>query len=628
MTLLGVVNKLRQYIITASRMTPRQIAWRTRRLILHRWWRVRKHSLPSCRTDEILGAGLPVFGRTPQTESLQPVIERAEAICQGRLSFLNQTLTFDGGLPDWSASPDGDPLWTFNLHYFDYAYSLLWAYRATGQPRYLSCLIRLVNDWIESNPFWTPIAWNVYPLSKRLIAWTTLLGHLRDDATFQEGCLDRLVSSLCQQARFLAHNLEYDVDNNHLITNARALIWAGVYLAGHPQAHRWYDKGRALLERQANRQVLADGGHWERSSSYHLAVLQDFLETTLLKQQADKDASDGVVRAISKMYDFLLGIVRPDGSLPLLNDSVVGYPVPVCDILAVGAVLLNRPDLKAIIKERPGEYLDWLLGEKGRRAFEAIPCQKAGLKSLGLPQTGYYVLSSNHNHHSHYLVFDCGPIGPRHSPAHAHADTLSLELWAYNQAMIIDPGVYEYQTGKWRDYFRSTAAHNTVTVDGQDQSVFWGSFRVAEMARAELVQWETNDEYDYVEGRHNGYTRFKNPVIHQRSIRYLKPNQWIVIDTLQSHGGSAHRYDLWFHLTPAECSLDVRTNICRALFPSGVSLSIHPEHPVGTKAGIQEGWISYSWKQKVSAPVVRYHLVSSEPRVIFKTTLITSLVRE
>ena len=551
------------------------------------------------------------------------ISERAQAICQGQFVFLNQSLHFGCGLPDWFATPDGDRLWTYNLHYFDYAYDLMWAYKVTEESQYLNCLIAFINDWIDKNPFWRPIPWNPYPLSKRLIVWTTLLGHLKDDSVFRNQCLERMLASICQQADFLAHNPEYDIGNNHLITNARALIWAGIYLGGNSPAQKWLEKGLSLLRQEIGKQILSDGGHYERSASYHLVVLQDLLETALLMQKANLSGPDYLGQTISKMYDFLTAIVKPDGDLPMLNDSVPGYPVSVSDMLAVGAVYLERPELKRQVKEKPGEYLDWLLGQDGRRAFEAIPDYSSPVASESFPQSGYYVLRSNAESEN-YLIFDCGPIGPRHSPGHGHADTLSFELAAYGQTLIVDPGVYEYMESEWRDYFRGTAAHNTVTVDEQDQSVFWSSFRVAEMAQARLLWWEKNEAYDEVEGEHDGYTRLTSPVVHRRRIRYLKPDRWVITDTLESDGHKAHRYDLWFHLTPSQCSLDESTNTCRVYFSNDVTLNVIAEHPNGSHASIQSGWLSYTWKQKIAAPVLQYSLVSSEPITVFKTTLIVS----
>lgn len=615
-------REVAQYATAISRMKPWQIVWRLKQAFLQHWWQVRSHSFPSHFDADLLEANPPTFGSIPYPDLMKQIIERAEAICDGQFAFLNQPLCFEDDLPDWSATPDGDRLWNYTLHYFEYAYDLLWAYKVTEQSKYLKCLITLINDWIDKNPFWKPIPWNPYPLSKRLIVWTTLLGHLKDDPVFQERCLGNLSASIFQQANFLAHNPEYDIANNHLITNARALIWVGVYFRAAPQARKWLEKGLALLKREVASQVLADGGHNERSTSYQLLVLQDLLETALLMEKAELPVPSYLTQAISRMYDFLTAVVKPDGTLPMLNDSVPGYPVPVSDILAVGAVYLERPALKGLVKEKPGVCFDWLLGQAGREIFEAMPDLAVPVESCALAQSGYYVLRSPEC--DSYLIFDCGPIGPRHSPGHGHADTLSFELAAYGQTLVIDPGVYEYMESQWRDYFRGTAAHNTVTVDRQDQSVFWSSFRVAEMARARFIRWETNDVYDEVEGEHDGYTRLKSPVVHRRHIRYVKPDRWIITDTLESDGRSAHRYDLWFHLTPAQCSIDENTNACGVHFPSNVNLDILPEHPTGSSVDIQNGWISYTWKQKIAAPVLHYALTSSAPVTVFKTTLVVS----
>lgn len=616
---------IRQYLIVLSRMTPLQIVWRIRVMFLQCLRRSQKRTLPAYTASQICNQELPQFGHIPSED--QRTIECAKKICQGQFSFLNQPVNFDSNLPNWFTSPDGDKLWTYNLHYFEYAYELLWAYITTQQIFYLDCLIDLISNWIDENLQWNPIAWNPYPLSKRIIIWTTLLGYLQRHKKFQPH-LDKFISSLCQQAEFLFRNLEYDVDNNHLITNARALIWTGLFLPGHQEAAKWYDKGIDILAREAARQILADGGHWERSTSYQMVILQDYLETTILLQNASKVLPDNFLPAIGKQFDFLDGIIKPDGTLPLLNDSIEGYPVSVTDIMAIGVVFLERPEFKRHIRQSPGVYFDWVLGETGRRKFETLPEVATNKQSTAYQESGYYVLRGGEANNQTFLIFDCGEIGPRHSSAHAHADTLSFELFAYNQTLIVDPGVYEYQAGYWRDYFRSTAAHNTITIDELDQSVFWGSFRVAEIARAKLLNWETTAEYDYVEGEHNGYTRFSSGVIHRRSIHYNKLNQWIITDTLLNPKQGIHRYDLRFHFTPSEYRLEPEANEYSAFFPKGVKMTVMPAHPFGTLTNVEDGWISDTWKQKVSAPVLSYQLESAAAEIVFKTTLKVSLQSE
>jgi uncharacterized heparinase superfamily protein len=616
-------KRTRQYALTLSRMSWLQIGWRLRRVALQRWWRVRPAISPSPVTLDLLDPSPPLFGHAPPIPEDHPATTNAQAICRGSFTFLNQTVTFASRLPDWSTSPDGDRLWSYNLHYFEYGRDLLWAYRSTGHEDYLRCLIRLIQHWIDQNPFWTAVAWEPYTISKRLISWSILLGHLHDDHLFHRECLAVMLASMVQQAKFLARNVEYDVDNNHLITNARALITTGLLLTGHPQAQRWYNQGLTLLQEHAKRQILADGGHCERSLSYQMVVLQELLETSHLLKQANEPVPPDLSKATEALYAFLVHFVKLDGTLPMLNDTVRGYPVPTADLITVSAILLQKPKPDMGTCQTAGDYLDWIIGANDWATGCTLPiCQNS--RSVALKESGYFIMRAGQGDDAHYLVFDCGLIGPRHSAAHAHADTLSFELTAFNQTLVIDPGVYEYKAGKWRDYFRSTTAHNTVTVDEQDQSVFWGSFRVAEMAEARLLHWESNDIYDYVEGEHNGYNRLKSPVTHRRSIRFIKPDQWVIQDTLETDGQVEHQYQLNFHLTPAAQVTIMDKNRCRATFPKGVTLDFAAQHPPDTAVAIEKGWLSLTWKQKVVIPVLRYSLITSAPTTIFETVLTVS----
>jgi len=587
------------------------------------WQRRPKEALPIHSTHEILNDTAPHFGHPLSGERSVSAVGQADEICAGRFTFLNQTLSFPVVQPDWQASPDGDLLWTYNLHYFEYAYDLYWAYCATDKEHYLQRLLELMLLWINENPFWTRTAWNAYPLSKRLIAWTTLVGHLHRHPAVDHQQLDVIVSSLCQQAAFLAQNVEYDVDNNHLITNARALVWSGIHLVGHSQSAKWYHKGLAILLRESKRQILADGGHWERSTSYQAVVLQDFLETVVLLRNVDRDANaaNELLATVNRMFDFLLNLIRPDGKLPLLNDSVEGYPLDFVDLFATGALMFARADLKWASTSSTGSYVEWLFGVEGLASYRSLAFDSPSLASVSMPDSGYHVLRTKLMERTLYLCFDCGPIGPTHSSAHAHADTLSFELSLGAQPLLIDPGTYEYRSGPWRDYFRSTYAHNTVTVDNLDQSSFWGSFRVATMANARFLYWDGEVETVDLIGEHDGYQRLSSSVIHRRKIRYIGPDQIIIEDTLESDGSQSHQYHLSFHLAPSVCSLDASSGICTAIFSNNISLEFLPEHPSGMIAELHSGWYARFWKRKEPIPVLRYAFTSAESVVVFRTTL-------
>jgi uncharacterized heparinase superfamily protein len=624
MKLKHIYKRGRQYSLTMSRMSTRQIVWRLRNIALRQWWRFRPRKSPQ-GVSQLPFLDLPRFGYTLPLPAGHPVLRKAEAVNQGRFTFLNQTIHFDGCEPDWFASPDGDRLWTYNLHYFEYGRDLLWAYRSTEQSHYLVCLMDLIQHWITVNPFWTAVAWEPYTISKRLIAWSTLLGYLHDDSIFRQECLPTMFASMVQQAQFLAKNVEYDVDNNHLITNACALVTVAIYLSQGSQTSQWYRQGMKLLQEQIARQILEDGGHCERSLSYQMVVLQDILELALLFKQAGKPIPPELDKAIGQLHHFLLALVKPDGTIPMLNDTVPGYPMPVAELLLVSAAYLHEPLPAFVLPDSNSSYYQWIWGKP---YFATSSLAKIPVQSTAFTESGYFIMRNDEIGNSSFLVFDCGPIGPPHSAAHAHADTLSFELAAYGQTLICDPGVYEYKAGPWRDYFRSTAAHNSITVDGEDQSVFWGSFRVAEIARARLIQWETNQDYDYVEGEHDGYTRLGSPVVHRRSLRFVKPNKWIVRDTLTSGGKDEHAYQLRFHLAASALVQKMTETGCRINFPEGVTLHVQTQHPPDTAVSLKNGWLSATWKQKVAIPVLHYSLTTSAPIAILETVLVVSQERK
>ncbi|MCB0034296.1 MAG: alginate lyase family protein [Anaerolineales bacterium] len=615
-----MLTKLRRYLLTISRMSRLQIYWRIRRVLLQQMWRRRPPIHPPVRSHDLLNSALPTWGYTPRKSHTAKIVAQADQLVKHTFTFLNQTHHFSSHPIDWSYTPDGDPLWTYNLHYFEYSLELLWAFKLTNQKSYLSTLNQLIEHWIDHNPFWDAVAWNAYPLSKRVMHWCMLLGPLHQIDEFRT-LLPKLQASLGQQAEFLAENLEYDVDNNHLITNGRALVWLGIYLSNHPDAAQWYQKGLTILENEAQRQVLPDGGHYERSSSYQGVVLQDFLETIMLQQAANKPVSPILRTTCVKMCEYIYHMLRPDGRLPLLNDSVDGYPLPTADLLAICAVKLQLPYLTNSIQAEIGPYADWLLDGDAYKQLDKLPSQAEATTSHAYPDSGYFVLRDEDT----YLLFDCGEVGPTHSAAHAHADTLNIELFAAGQAIFVDPGVYEYQSGSWRNLFRSTKMHNTVTVDELDQSVMWASFRVAEMARPELLEWVASETITRVSGKHDGYARLNDQIVHKRTVTFEKPNRFVITDVMTSKGREPHQYDLWFHLGPTCIAVESAEKSVVCQFEGGLQVNIEPQHIPQTTFKVDRGWYSSSWKQKEEIYTICFSSVTSVLEITLNTIVTINL---
>jgi hypothetical protein len=281
---------------------------------------------------------------------------------------------------------------------------------------------RLVATWIEAHPPHDGDAWHPYPLSTRVGNWIAALTLLPELAS------PELSSSLWRQLERLRVNVEDDVLGNHLIRNVRALVLGGTSFGAADLTRR----GIELLRRELPEQVLRDGGHYERSPSYHLVVLRDLLEI-----QAASPHS-WLAEAIERMRIFAAALARPDGAPALFNDGTV-----------------DAPQLE--LSEAP-----------------------EGLSVFG--DSGFVVARDG----PLWLAFRCGPAAPAFLPAHAHADALSFQLWWRGRPVLVDPGTFTYEPGADRDWFRSTRAHSTVCVDRRNQFRLWGAFRSGPLPKVSL----------------------------------------------------------------------------------------------------------------------------------------------
>ena len=554
--------------------------------IVDPYWGERLYPKPMLTGDK------PATLTESQSELLQRLaVMRAESHLGAQWNQVNDTLQLLNQAPfslqppvEWQARPVPDLLWAFQLHGWD------WAWPALCDEEGRHGFLALWQDWLHQVPMGRGVAWEPYPTSRRLIAWSAAWHFLERDP--------QLAAAIGQQAAFLADHLERDLDNNHLVANAKALAWVGLLLPHLPNATQWRQRGLECLWQTLESQVRNDGSHFENSSGYHMAVWLDGLETALLAGASGEWVPETAWQALEKMGDFALALRRPDGRLPMLNDSIEDEPVPAESLFALAADAFDRSDLA------------WAAGHPEAKA----PQQQ----SVAFPDAGYAILRAGVLPHQLYLLFDAGSLGPLHCPGHGHADALSFELWSGEQALIIDPGTYQYPAGQWRDYFRSTAAHSTATVDGQNQSVFAGPFRVADMARAQLTAATLAEGALEVAGEHDGYMRLADPVVHQRRLRVHGAEYITITDSFIGEG--EHDVVLHFHLTP--CTVEQRdVSSAQAIFPGDVRLDVNVSSSVKGTLLTEEGWLSRSWYEKEPTPVLAYRV-----RVKLPTKITTHLV--
>ncbi|MBX9034075.1 heparinase II/III family protein [Gordonibacter massiliensis (ex Traore et al. 2017)] len=371
----------------------------------------------------------------PETDLAPEYLARfdLESLMSSEFLLLNEYHVVD--FSRWHA--DGaSHLWNFNLHYFEYAIAL-GAAHSRGDARCYPRFKEFVESWIDASPYADGDAWHPYTISLRLVNWLVCVDlfadSLDEDERFRQ-CIER---SMRLQYRHLLANQEKHLMANHYFENLKTLaIFSKLFDEDEAFARVWRD-----LEGQLDEQILPDGVHFERSLMYHKLVLEGIVRTALVLEQSEGGVPLILLDKMQSMLNAMASLEKGMGKTPFFNDSADGV-AKECRQLAAAC-----------------ERLFGLESDDSKTVF---------------PDAGYFKLYDG----DIAVMFDAGEPGPDYMLGHAHCDCLSYELSYRGSPVVVNSGTYAYQS-ELRSYFRSTAAHNTVQVDGEEQMECWGEHRVA-----------------------------------------------------------------------------------------------------------------------------------------------------
>jgi hypothetical protein len=482
---------------------------------------------------------------------------------------------FSPAIPYRGPGRVGDIKLPWELSKHQYFFTLGKAAWLTGDPSFTTEIVRQIDDWIAANPYRRGVNWiSALEVGARAVSWILAYPFYADH--LDGARRDRLAQALARHMTFVEEHLSTGpFANNHLIGDAAALVAGGLFL-DHRRSRRWLETGLHHLEAEMVRQVPADGVHVEQSVAYHRFVLDQYHLVRVLLAANGRTPPPAIIRGIERMTQYLMDVLSPQGSAPAFGDGDDARglwlrhdaPGDYRSLLALAAVLFSRGDFKTAAGAASEEIL-WLLGPDALDRFDAIPAQRPGHTSTAFPDSGYYVMRSGWERGDAVLVFDCGPLGYGRA-GHGHADALSFQLHAKGYPFLVDPGPYSYNLDyQWRDAFRATRAHNTVVVDGSDQSVAADRMSWSRQAHAKCQRWLSTEWFDLVDGWHDGYERLQDPVTHRRIVAYLKPDVWIVRDLL--HGEAGHEIETLLHVRP-DCEVVLETTGFQLRAPSGPTL--------------------------------------------------------
>ena len=588
------------------------------------------------------GRGRPWLEALPQGISADTYRQAAERVLAGRFTLFGSDERMLGLPPEWNRDPEtgtcaplgfgktlnyrdsrlvGNIKYLWELNRQLELVTLAQAWRLSREARFAHGCHTLIDSWIRACPYLMGPNWtSSLELALRLVNWSCTWYLLDGDQSpvFRgaegTGFKQRWLNAVRQHCHFIAGHLSrHSSANNHLLGELLGLFIGATTWPCWAESRRWQRAAREQFAAQALLQNGPDGVNREQAIWYHHEVADMMLLAGLTARANDCDFSPAFWQRLEAMLDFIAGCMDAGGHVPAIgdaDDAVIVRFCPAADfcvyrsLLATGSVLFGRGDFKL----KSGFFDDksrWLLGDAAAARFAALETAAAGQRlRRSFDSAGYYILGSDLDTTREIrMVIDAAPLGYLAIAAHGHADALSFTLSVAGRPMLIDPGTYCYHTQRrWRDYFRGTSAHNTVRIDGVDQSVSGGSFLWLRHATARCIELERAAGVERIVMEHDGYQRLDDPVLHRREIVYKQAPAIIdVIDSLVCR--AAHTVEILWHFAP-ECVVRLGGGIATA---TQGPVTVELRWPAGLQAQLVKGredpclgWISPRFAEKTA----------------------------
>lgn len=405
----------------------------------------------------------------------------------------------------------------------------------------LAAIERQICDFLDTNPFQRGMHWaSALEVAFRALSWIWI-DHLAGPR-LQPAIRERLRLGLYRHGCHLEHNLSiYFSRNTHLLGEAVALHALGVLYPDWPRADSWRRTGGSILAAEIEYQVLPDGADFEQSSYYHIYALDMFLFHWLLAGRPEE-----MRPRLTAMAVFLSTLGGPGGNMPLTGDDDGGrmfHPYGsrsafYMSTLATSSIALKQKGLMADTASIP-EQAAWWLGEESLKETwgDAPPAA-----SRRFVDSGLVAMVSGETQ----ILVDAGGFGSRRG-GHSHSDSLQILIRRGDKEVLIDPGTYTYVSDRARrNWFRSTAAHNTVRIDGQEQGEMDYPFGWRSRPEVSVEEWAPGAAEDRLTAvcRYGGRT-------HRRTVVFHKPDRVEIVDEIDAGPGEHTAEQFWHFGTGA-----------------------------------------------------------------------------
>jgi len=452
---------------------------------------------------------------------------------------------------DFARAGDHKQVWELNRH--QHLVLLAQAWRLTGRAEFCREIDAQLTSWWVANPYGRGINWaSALEVAFRALSWIWVY-HIAGEQ-MSARTRGRLLDSLYAHGRHLEGNLSvYFSPNTHLLGEAVALHAIGTLFPDYPRSRQWRRKGGAMVRAQMEAQARADGSHFEQSTYYHVYAL-DMLKFSAQLEEMPPDYT----AKLRRMEDYLDALLGPQRRLVFLGDDD-------------GGRFFHSYGPRDGFREAS---LESAAPGRGSQLFE-----NAGIAIMRDGDT--------------QIIADAGPMGAG-GAGHSHADALSFVLRRGAEDLLVDAGTFTYVAdAKWRNWFRGTAAHNTIRIDGLDQATPVNPFRWADKPEVVINAWRTSEEEDFLDAvcRYRGLE-------HRRVIRFAKPDTVFVRDEITGGIGGPHLLEQFWHSGEGVSQESTRC------FRVGRTARLRLSQDATLEVGGVNGWRSRVFGSKESAAVI------------------------
>ena len=425
------------------------------------------------------------YDLTVSEVSYKPILEKhydgdIDELLNLNFTFLNKSISFRNQI-EWNQNNlnRGTRLLKLNLHYQEYLVDLSMRFIKTKNQNELNFILTLIQSWISKNNYFDvesfKCSWNSYCVSVRLTNYIKVFCILKNHLNLTQKKL--IYSVIKQHSKYLINNFEYDIRGNHLLENHISTLFSLVFLGNQKKFNKYLVKLYKILEYQ----ILEDGAYFELTTMYHGIVYVKLLELVNFSKSngfLSKTDLNKLKKIISKMLNWS-HLIQIGDDTPLINDSA-------------SSLTLNFKKMDKLFKnalnEDPIINNSNKLNESGFRKFKCF---------------------------KYDVLIDIGQIGASEVPGHAHADTFNTIVCDSIGPLFIDPGVSTYDNNVTRQNERSTSFHNTVSIEYENSSEVWSSFRVGKQCKVDII-YESENQIHAV---HDGFSSMGVKVIRKWLIK-------------------------------------------------------------------------------------------------------------